>query len=212
VEPNIKQIIRGCIYKCAQGVLASDCYDHSLYEDVTDSIRAIESELGCEPLNFDQPLAAIQEEPDNLASQVQDSYRLCRSFEVEEDNDILDSDDDNTEIDVAEFTEEVERQSAALENLSNVVDDDQLSTLYENKDMLLTIFKFMDTDGNGTIDMEEFQFGIDLLNKRLPAGSHFKDHEVLFRALDVDGNGEIDIDEFNLVFSQNASTSEYTWD
>ena len=207
VAPHLKQIYRGCIYKCAQGVLASASYDHALYEDITDSIRAIELELGCEPLSFDHPQA------DHFTSQSQDSYIFCGSIEFEEDDAIFDSDDeDNTQIDVAEFTEEVEKQSAALGNLSNVVDADQLSTLYENKDMLLAIFKFMDTDGNGTIDIEEFQVGIDLLNKRLPAGSYFKDHEDLFRALDVDGNGEIDIDEFDLVFSQNANTSEYSWD
>ena len=77
--------------------------------------------------------------------------------------------------------------------------------------MLISIFKFLDVDGSGSIDKEEFRVGLDLLNRRLPATARFKDHEKLFRALDVDRSGELDLDEFNLIFSLNAETSEYHW-
>jgi Ca2+-binding EF-hand superfamily protein len=66
--------------------------------------------------------------------------------------------------------------------------------------MLLTIFRFLDTDGSGDIDPEEFRLGIELLNKRLPEESHFQEHEELFQLLDVDGNGTIDIMEFEKIF------------
>ena len=69
--------------------------------------------------------------------------------------------------------------------------------------MLMSIFKLLDKDGSGEIDGEEFQLGIQLLNKRLPAVSQFKDPDALFRALDADGNGTIDLDEFAQIFNLN---------
>ncbi|KAL3931249.1 MAG: hypothetical protein SGBAC_011397 [Bacillariaceae sp.] len=75
-----------------------------------------------------------------------------------------------------------------------------MNTLHENKEMLCSIFKFMDADGSGDIDLEEFKVGIELLNKRLPESSHFEDAEELFKLLDVDNSGTIDVEEFERVF------------
>ena len=55
IEPRLKSIYRGYLYKCVQGVLASDRYDQNLHEEVTETIREIEAELGCEVLSFDHP-------------------------------------------------------------------------------------------------------------------------------------------------------------
>jgi Ca2+-binding EF-hand superfamily protein len=84
-----------------------------------------------------------------------------------------------------------------------MLDEAQMLTLFENKEMMLTIFKFLDTDDSGTIDIEEFRVGIDLLNRRLPISSHFKDHVELFETLDIDNSGSIDIEEFNQFFTEN---------
>ncbi|CAB9510566.1 Phytochrome-associated serine/threonine-protein phosphatase [Seminavis robusta] len=109
--------------------------------------------------------------------------------------------DGNGEIDIAELNQGM-AQSAAFTSISSSLDDKQVSNLKEHSEMLLVVFKFLDTDGSGSIDRCEFRTGINLLNKRLPKGSQFDDADKLFDALDSDGSGDIDITEFNQVFSQ----------
>jgi Ca2+-binding EF-hand superfamily protein len=59
-----------------------------------------------------------------------------------------------------------------------------------------TVFKFLDTDGDGTLSPKEFRTGITLLNKRLPAERQLQNPDELFQSLDEDGNGEISFEEF----------------
>ena len=75
-----------------------------------------------------------------------------------------------------------------------------MEILYANHQMLMTVFKFLDFDGNGSIDVDEFKTGVDILNKRLPEDRQLKNPEALFRQIDRDGNGIIDLDEFEEVF------------
>lgn len=76
------------------------------------------------------------------------------------------------------------------------VDHHDAETLAENQQMLLTVFKFLDTDNDGTLSPKEFRTGVALLNKRLPTERQLKDPDELFKILDADGNGEISFEEF----------------
>ena len=141
-------------------------------------IRDCETSLGCEVLNESKPPVATK--------------TTIEEFLGNDNGDSSDSDDSSHHrdgFDVINWTKDVEKESAAMANLWSCVDDQQLSALYENKAMLLSIFKFMDTDGNGSIDPDEFEMGLNLLNKRLPEGAQFTSSEDLFKALDVDGSG-----------------------
>ena len=70
-----------------------------------------------------------------------------------------------------------------------------LDKLYGNKEQLLCIFRFFDTDSSGTIDKEEFTRGIKLMQKKKPS-TEIPDADHLWEMLDVDKNNEIDVNEF----------------
>jgi len=123
---------------------------------------------------------------------------------------LTDEEEEESEREDSEFDEDMERLNDSvvfyedvLAKVSVNLDAAQMNTLNENKDMLVSIFKFMDVDGSGDIDLEEFKVGIELLNKRLPASSHFEDAEELFTLLDVDSSGTIDLEEFERIFDDN---------
>jgi diadenosine tetraphosphatase ApaH/serine/threonine PP2A family protein phosphatase len=84
---------------------------------------------------------------------------------------------------------------------SGKVDSNEAESLHENHDMLLTVFKFLDTNGDGTLSSTEFTTGVALMNKRLPVDRQLIYPVDLFRALDLDGNGEISFDEFKRGFA-----------
>ena len=63
-------------------------------------------------------------------------------------------------------------------------------------EMLITQFKFLDTDGDGTLSPLEFRTGVKPLNKRLPVERQLKNPGELFKSLDADGNGGISFDGF----------------
>ena len=46
--------------------------------------------------------------------------------------------------------------------------DRVIQNLRANHRMLMTVYNFLDEDGDGTTNKEEFTHGIELLNKRLP--------------------------------------------
>jgi serine/threonine-protein phosphatase PP1 catalytic subunit len=100
--------------------------------------------------------------------------------------------DGDGEISIEEFIKAL-NSSAALKNVTESLDADQVETLQQNHEMLLVAFKYLDTDRSGAIDREEFQRGIDLLNKRLPDRKKIGDPKELFDMLDIDGNGDIGI-------------------
>lgn len=74
--------------------------------------------------------------------------------------------------------------------------DADLEVLAENQEMLLTVFKFLDTDGDGTLSLMEFSTGVKLLNKRLPPERQLASADEMFKLLDTDGNGSISFQEF----------------
>jgi Ca2+-binding EF-hand superfamily protein/diadenosine tetraphosphatase ApaH/serine/threonine PP2A family protein phosphatase len=71
--------------------------------------------------------------------------------------------------------------------------------LSANHEIMVTVFKFLDSDNNGIVNAKEFSTGIALLNKRLPQDRQLN-AETLFAHMDKDGNGTIDLQEFEEVF------------
>ena len=114
-------------------------------------------------------------------------------------------DDGNGEIDLDEFTKVIE-ESKVARKLSDSVDTSKINALRKNQEMLLIAFRYLDRDGSGTIDREEFRKGITLLNQRLPKEEQFGDPDELFTTIDGDRSGEIDITEFNLILQQTVSS------
>lgn len=88
----------------------------------------------------------------------------------------------------------------------DLLDADHLSILHENKNKFLHIFQLLDTDGNGTIDKDEFLSGISTFNDHLPHGKKLDESQAkeLFQVLDIDGDGEVSIDEFAKGLEQSA--------
>jgi len=104
------------------------------------------------------------------------------------------------EISINEFCKALE-ESAELKHVTESIDTQTMDALQKNNEMLVMAFKYLDTDKSGAIDRDEFQRGIDLLNKRLSGSGRVKiDPNELFDLLDADGNGEIDVKEFNQMF------------
>eukprot|EP00977_Amphora_coffeiformis_P001452 scaffold294_cov221-Amphora_coffeaeformis.AAC.8 len=95
-------------------------------------------------------------------------------------------------IDVATF---LKSHSFKIHGSSDLKHHDA-ETLAENHEMLLTVFKFLDIDGDGTLSQTEFRTGVNLLNKRLPPERQLQNPDELFKSLDTDGNGEISFEEF----------------
>lgn len=75
-----------------------------------------------------------------------------------------------------------------------------MEIMHANHRMLMTVFKFLDFDGDGTITKEEFLKGVALLNNRLPQDRRLKDAEKIFHIMDADRSGYLDFAEFEEVF------------
>ena len=99
-------------------------------------------------------------------------------------------------IDVEEFL----RSHSLRVHDSEHMDDNEAETLAENHEMLLTVFKFLDTDGDGTLSLKEFRTGVKLLNRRLPKERQLKNPDELFKGLDANGDGDISFEEFSSGF------------
>jgi Ca2+-binding EF-hand superfamily protein/diadenosine tetraphosphatase ApaH/serine/threonine PP2A family protein phosphatase len=78
--------------------------------------------------------------------------------------------------------------------------DRVIQNLRANHRMLMTVYNFLDVNGDGTINKEEFKAGIELLNKRLPADRRLRADE-LFERMDMKHDGEVDLEEFSQVFN-----------
>ncbi|KAF0745754.1 hypothetical protein Ae201684_000202 [Aphanomyces euteiches] len=68
--------------------------------------------------------------------------------------------------------------------------------LYSKRKEVEVIFCFFDTDNSGTISMEEFQRGCQLLNTHLPEEEQWNETDELFRLLSLSGSNSININEF----------------
>lgn len=68
--------------------------------------------------------------------------------------------------------------------------------MYADREKLETIFRFFDTDGNGSISREEFHRGCELINSQAADGKHLENFDVVLDVMDMDNNQSIDINEF----------------
>ncbi|CAM9645564.1 unnamed protein product, partial [Phaeothamnion confervicola] len=72
--------------------------------------------------------------------------------------------------------------------------------MYANRDRLEAIFRFFDSDGNGSISREEFQRGCAVINEALPEGERLENADAMLDVMDLDGDASIDVNEFFEVF------------
>jgi len=77
-----------------------------------------------------------------------------------------------------------------------------LEAMHRNAAQMMLVFKFLDQDGSGAVDVAEFRAGVELLNSRLPPEQAMADVGALFRSIDLDSNGQIEFDEFCAVFKR----------
>ena len=98
--------------------------------------------------------------------------------------------DHNGELDIQEFCLLI-KKSRTLRSATRGLGSKQIQNVKENNEMLLMAFKYLDTDHSGTIDREEFERAVTLLNGRLPEEQRIGDPNALFDLVDVDGSGEI---------------------
>ncbi|KAL3917434.1 MAG: hypothetical protein SGILL_004714 [Bacillariaceae sp.] len=148
--------------------------------DRSGTISKEEFVTGIETLN--------DEIPDDQ-KKMQNAAELFHVFDVDGDQ----------QISIDEFVDAI-ANSSTMQNVTDSLNPEQVETLHSNHEMLLTAFRYLDTDHSGTIDREEFHRGIDALNNRLPERQKLGDPAELFDLLDSDGNGVIDLNEFNRMF------------
>ncbi|KAL7541694.1 hypothetical protein ACHAWF_006998 [Thalassiosira exigua] len=80
------------------------------------------------------------------------------------------------------------------------MDDNTRDTIMRNHEAIFKVFAYLDNDGSGDVDREEFCNGIDELKRRNSESVLPFDAEELFDSIDVDGGGTIDLDEFQKAF------------
>nr|CCA19560.1 calcineurinlike phosphoesterase putative [Albugo laibachii Nc14] len=78
--------------------------------------------------------------------------------------------------------------------------------LYRHRSRIQALFRTLDRDGNGTISLKELQYGIRVLNEKLPLGtkSFTENAEEWMRLLDFSHDNEININEFMECFRLSA--------
>jgi len=71
-------------------------------------------------------------------------------------------------------------------------------------DHLKKLFVLIDTNGNGTLSLEEFESAFDEFQQKLQLNKKFSKEEVmnLFKAIDANNNNVIDYSEFIAVFAE----------
>lgn len=69
-----------------------------------------------------------------------------------------------------------------------------------NHEAIFKVFQFLDEDGSGEVDREEFCNGINKLKKGNADGAVSFDAEALFDSIDEDGSGTIELSEFQHAF------------
>ncbi|CAK4079203.1 unnamed protein product [Aphanomyces euteiches] len=90
---------------------------------------------------------------------------------------------------------------------------DMFNNMYRYRKRLQALFQVFDRDGNGTINLDEFKAGIEILNQHLPPGMKpFTNAEELMRSLDFTHDNEININEFMECFRIHANlTVQAKW-
>jgi serine/threonine-protein phosphatase with EF-hand domain len=72
--------------------------------------------------------------------------------------------------------------------------------LYSDRERLEAIFRFFDTDNNGSISRDEFRQGCEILNKNLRPGEQLEDPDGMLDIMDIDHSDSVDVNEFFEVF------------
>lgn len=75
-------------------------------------------------------------------------------------------------------------------------DEMDMQGMYFQRKKLTAIFRYFDTDGNGTISKEEFRTGFAVLNESLPLGLQLSDPDGIMKLIDMDGDDGITMNEF----------------
>jgi Ca2+-binding EF-hand superfamily protein len=75
-----------------------------------------------------------------------------------------------------------------------------VEALYSQHRLLESVFRFFDTNGSGTISLDEFKQGCEIINSTLPEESKLKNVDRLLAIMDVSQKGEVDINEFFEMF------------
>lgn len=79
-------------------------------------------------------------------------------------------------------------------------DEIDMQGMYLQRKKLEAIFRYFDSDGNGTISREEFRSGFDILNETLPLGMKLSDPDGIMNLMDFDGDDGVTMNEFFEVF------------
>ncbi|RLO12039.1 hypothetical protein DYB28_011436 [Aphanomyces astaci] len=80
------------------------------------------------------------------------------------------------------------------------------NNMYRYRKRLQALFQVFDQDGNGTINLDEFKAGIEILNEHLPVGMKpFRHPEDLMKSLDFTKDNQININEFMECFRIHAN-------
>ncbi|KDO32597.1 hypothetical protein SPRG_03070 [Saprolegnia parasitica CBS 223.65] len=127
---------------------------------------------------------------------------------------LLTSMDANSMINYEQFLDRY--QTAGQTKPDEVVSDDRrgmFNNMYRYRKRLEALFQVFDKDGNGTISLDEFKAGIDILNAHLPPNvKPFTKAEELMRSVDFSHDNEININEFMECFRIHANlTVQAKW-
>ena len=81
--------------------------------------------------------------------------------------------------------------------------------MHRNAAQMMVVFRFLDQDGSGAVDVTEFRAGVELLNSRLPPEQAMADVDALFESIDLDSDGHIQFEEFCAVFKDASPTARH---
>ena len=80
IETTQKEIYRRHMYKTLNAVETTFLYDHELYEEVMDTVRSCETELGIETLDFNESFALTDGEAGDMGASFLLMSSSCESF------------------------------------------------------------------------------------------------------------------------------------
>ncbi|OQR88086.1 calcineurin-like phosphoesterase [Achlya hypogyna] len=133
---------------------------------------------------------------------------------------LLTSMDANQMINYPQFLDRYQTAGQAKPDADGDADADATSdrrgmfnNMYRYRKRLQALFNVFDRDGNGTINLEEFKAGIEILNAHLPPTvKPFTNAEELMRSVDFSHDNEININEFMECFRIHANlTVQAKW-
>ncbi|OQS02982.1 calcineurin-like phosphoesterase [Thraustotheca clavata] len=129
---------------------------------------------------------------------------------------LLTSMDSNQMINYIQFLDRYQTAGQVETNDNDTTTTERRSmfnNMYRYRKRLEALFQVFDRDGNGTINLEEFKAGIEILNSHLPPNMKpFTNPEELMRSLDFSHDNEININEFMECFRIHANlTVQAKW-